>query len=96
MKLVNIGTLSAFVVVNIGVIVLRRTAPDLPRGFKVPGYPVVPLLSIAGCIWIIIDLRPVTIIAFAVWVTLALIWYFTYGIRHSRLRETGAPREVER
>jgi APA family basic amino acid/polyamine antiporter len=95
-EMTSIGTLVAFLVVSIGVIVLRRTAPDLPRGFKVPGYPVVPVLSVLGCIWIIIDLRPVTIIAFAVWVAIALIWYFTYGIRHSRLRDTGAPSEVER
>jgi amino acid transporter len=95
-EMTSIGTLVAFLVVSIGVIVLRRTAPDLPRGFKVPGYPVVPVLSVLGCIWIIIDLRPVTIIAFAVWVAVAMIWYFVYGIRHSRLRDTGAPREVER
>ena len=57
----SIGTLVAFLVVSIGVMVLRRTAPDLPRGFKVPGYPVTPILSILGCLWIIIDLRPVTI-----------------------------------
>ena len=57
----SIGTLVAFLVVSIGVIILRRTAPDLPRGFKVPGYPVTPILSILGCLWIIMDLRPVTI-----------------------------------
>jgi len=95
-EMTSIGTLVAFLVVSIGVIVLRRTAPDLPRGFKVPGYPVVPVLSVLGCIWIIIDLRQVTIIAFAIWVALAMIWYFAYGIRHSHLRDTGTPREVER
>jgi amino acid transporter len=95
-EMTSIGTLVAFLVVSIGVIVLRRTAPDLPRGFKVPGYPVVPVLSVLGCIWIIIDLDTVTIVAFVVWVAVALIWYFAYGIRHSRLRDTGAPREVER
>ena len=60
-EMTSIGTLVAFLVVSIGVMVLRRTAPDLPRGFKVPGYPVTPILSIAGCIWIIQDLRAVTI-----------------------------------
>ena len=60
-EMTSIGTLVAFLVVSIGVIMLRRTAPDLPRGFKVPGYPVTPILSIAGCIWIIQDLRAVTI-----------------------------------
>ena len=63
-EMTSIGTLVAFLVVSIGVIVLRRTAPDLPRGFKVPGYPVTPILSIAGCIWIILDLRAVTILVF--------------------------------
>ena len=57
----SIGTLVAFLVVSTGVMILRRTAPDLPRGFKVPGYPVTPILSIAGCIWIILDLRAITI-----------------------------------
>ena len=85
-EMTSIGTLVAFLVVSIGVIVLRRTAPDLPRGFRVPGYPVTPVLSVLGCLWIIVDLRPVTIAVFAIWVVVVLIWYFTYGIRHSRLR----------
>ncbi len=85
-EMTSIGTLSAFLVVSIGVIVLRIKAPSLPRGFKVPGYPVTPVLAIIGCVWIIKDLRSVTIYAFAVWTCVVLIWYFTYGIRHSRLR----------
>ncbi|MGE3284946.1 MAG: amino acid permease [Pseudonocardia sp.] len=89
-EMTSIGTLVAFLVVSIGVIVLRRTAPDLPRGFRVPGYPVIPVLSILGCIWIIIDLRAVTIIAFLIWVAVAMVWYFTYGIRHSRLNEVAS------
>ena len=75
---------------SVGVIVLRRTAPDLPRGFKVPGYPVTPILSIAGCFWIISDLRAVTIYVFVIWVAVVLLWYFFYGIRHSTLRRTAA------
>lgn len=86
-EMTSIGTLVAFLVVSIGVIILRRTAPDLPRGFRVPGYPVVPILSVLGCIWIIIDLRPVTILAFLIWVGVALVWYFAYGRRHSRLND---------
>jgi amino acid transporter len=87
-EMTSIGTLVAFLVVSIGVIILRRTEPGLPRGFRVPGYPVTPILSIAGCVWIIVGLRPVTIAVFAIWVAVVLIWYFTYGIRHSRLRRT--------
>ena len=84
-EMTSIGTLVAFLVVSTGVMILRRTAPDLPRGFKVPGYPVTPILSIAGCIWIIQDLRAVTIWVFFAWAAVALVWYFTYGIRHSKL-----------
>jgi len=93
-EMTSIGTLVAFIVVSVGVIVLRRTAPDLPRGFRVPGYPVTPILSIAGCLWIVVGLRPTTIAVFAIWVAVVLVWYFTYGIRHSRLRATATdPRE---
>ncbi|KAA0021919.1 amino acid permease [Antrihabitans cavernicola] len=84
-EMTSIGTLVAFLVVSIGVVVLRRTAPDIPRSFKVPGYPVTPVLSVVGCLWIIKDLRPVTIYVFLVWVAVALVWYFCYGIKHSRL-----------
>jgi basic amino acid/polyamine antiporter, APA family len=88
-EMTSIGTLVAFLVVSVGVIILRRTAPNLPRGFTVPGYPVTPILSILGCIWIIIDLRPITIAVFLIWVAVVLVWYFTYGIRHSRLNTAG-------
>jgi APA family basic amino acid/polyamine antiporter len=84
-EMTSIGTLVAFLIVSIGVMVLRQTAPDLPRGFKVPLYPLVPLGSIAGCIWIIKDLRAVTIYVFLAWTAVALAWYFFYGIKHSTL-----------
>jgi APA family basic amino acid/polyamine antiporter len=84
-EMTSIGTLVAFLVVSIGVIILRRTAPDLPRGFRVPGYPVTPVLSVLGCFWIITNLRPITIAVFGIWVAIVLVWYFTYGVRHSRL-----------
>jgi basic amino acid/polyamine antiporter, APA family len=84
-EMTSIGTLVAFMIVSIGVIVLRQTAPDLPRGFKVPLYPVLPIASVAGCIWIIQDLRVVTIYVFVVWSSVALLWYFFYGRHHSVL-----------
>jgi basic amino acid/polyamine antiporter, APA family len=84
-EMTSIGTLVAFLIVSIGVMVLRRTAPDLPRGFRVPLYPIVPLASIAGCIWIIQDLRAVTIYVFFGWSTVALLWWFFYGRHHSVL-----------
>ncbi|MCI1749227.1 MAG: amino acid permease [Acidipropionibacterium sp.] len=83
--LTSIGTLSAFALVSLGVIILRRTAPDLPRGFKVPGYPVTPILSIAACIYVVSGLHVLTLEAFAVWIAVALIFYFAWSRRHSEL-----------
>jgi amino acid transporter len=94
-EMTSIGTLVAFLVVSVGVIVLRRTAPDLPRGFKVPGYPVTPILSIAGCFWIIKDLRAVTIYVFVIWASVALVWYFFYGRHHSTIGHEHAVGEAE-
>jgi len=87
-EMTSIGTLVAFLVVSIGVIVLRQTAPNLRRGFRVPGYPVTPVLSVAGCIWIIQDLRAVTIFVFLGWAAVALAWYFFYGRHHATLGRT--------
>jgi amino acid transporter len=92
-EMTSIGTLVAFLVVSVGVIVLRRTQPDLPRGFRVPLYPLVPLASIAGCLWIIQDLRAVTIYVFLIWAAAALVWYFVYGIRHSSVGRANPARE---
>ena len=93
-EMTSIGTLTAFLIVSIGVMVLRQTAPDLPRGFKVPLYPLVPLGSIAGCIWIILDLRAVTIYVFLGWSAVALTWYFFYG-RHRAVLGRGDTHEAE-
>ena len=84
-EMTSIGTLVAFLVVSVGVMVLRQTHPELPRGFKVPLYPVLPLLSIVGCIWIIQGLDGVTIAVFLLWVAVAVVWYFLYGRGHSHL-----------
>jgi basic amino acid/polyamine antiporter, APA family len=90
-EMTSIGTLVAFLIVSIGVMVLRQRSPDLPRGFKVPLYPLVPLGSIAGCAWIIKDLRAVTIYVFVIWASVAVAWYFFYGIRHSALGKPAPP-----
>ena len=84
-EMTSVGTLVAFSVVSIAVIILRVRQPELPRGFKVPGYPVTPVLAVLGCLWIIKDLRPVTLLVFVVWTAIVLVWYFTYGIKHSHL-----------
>jgi basic amino acid/polyamine antiporter, APA family len=86
---VSIGTLTAFIVVSGGVIVLRIQQPDLPRGFKVPGYPVTPILSIAACAYILYSLHWYTWIAFSAWVAVALIFYLVWGRRHSALNGIG-------
>jgi basic amino acid/polyamine antiporter, APA family len=84
-EMTSIGTLVAFLVVSIGVIILRVTHPELPRGFKVPLFPVTPVLSVVGCLWIIYNLRLPTIVVFLVWVAVAMVWYFLYGRGHSHL-----------
>jgi len=85
--LTSMGTLVAFAVVSAGVIVLRRTQPGLPRGFTVPLYPVTPVLSVVFCLYLIRGLPPVTFLLFAIWLTAAAVVYFTYSVRHSRLRD---------
>lgn len=92
--MVSIGTLTAFVVVSVGVIVLRVRAPDLPRGFKVPGYPVTPVLSVAACGYILASLHWYTWIAFSGWVLLALIFYFVWGRHHSALNDDTVPSDT--
>jgi APA family basic amino acid/polyamine antiporter len=84
-EMTSIGTLVAFIAVSIGVMVLRKRAPDLPRSFKVPLYPITPILSIAGALWIVYNLRPITIYVFLVWVAAAFLFYFFYSRHHSHL-----------
>ena len=86
--LTSMGTLVAFTVVSIGVIILRRTQPDLPRGFRVPFYPVTPVLSAAFALYIISRLPFTTFALFAVWLGVAAVIYFAYSRGHSRLADT--------
>ncbi|MFE2042939.1 amino acid permease [Streptomyces sp. NPDC059477] len=84
-ELVNIGTLFAFVVVAIGVVVLRRTRPDLPRAFRTPWVPVLPILSVCASLWLMLNLPAETWLRFAGWMILGALVYFLYGRTHSRL-----------
>ena len=84
-EMVNIGTLFAFLFVAIGVLVLRRTRPDLKRGFRIALSPLVPTLAILATSWMMINLRVVTWGYFALWVTGGLLFYLVYSRRHSRL-----------
>jgi APA family basic amino acid/polyamine antiporter len=83
-ELVNIGTLFAFVVVSAGVIVLRRTRPDLPRAFKAPLVPLLPILSVLACVYLMLNLPAQTWLRFLVWMVIGVVLYFSYGYWHSR------------
>src|SRR3954452_13265546 len=89
-ELVNIGTLFAFVLVSIGVIILRRTRPDLERTFRVPGVPVLPGLSVLACFYLMLNLPGETWIRFAVWMVIGVVIYAAYGRRRSRLAAGGS------
>ncbi len=84
-ELVNIGTLAAFVLVCLGVIVLRRTHPDLPRPFKNPFTPLLPVLGMLSCGALMAFLPQQTWTRFLLWLGLGLVIYFVYSIRHSKL-----------
>lgn len=84
-NLTSMGTLVAFTVVSIGVMILRRTQPDMPRGVRVPLFPIVPLASIAFCIYLIQGLPLDTFGLFGLWLAGAALIYIFYGSRHSRL-----------
>ncbi|MEO7062118.1 MAG: amino acid permease, partial [Lapillicoccus sp.] len=84
-ELVNIGTLFAFILVAIGVLVLRRKRPDLPRAFTCPGVPVVPILAILASFYLMLNLPAATWLRFFIWMALGFIVYFGYSARHSRL-----------
>ena len=89
-EMVNIGTLSAFVLVSIGVVVLRRKRPDLKRGFRVPFSPVLPILSAAICTYLMLNLSVETWLRFLIWLALGFAIYFLYSRSHARLA-TGDP-----
>jgi APA family basic amino acid/polyamine antiporter len=90
-ELVNIGTLFAFVLVALGVIALRRTRPDLPRPFRTPLVPLVPILSVLASVWLMLNLAATTWIRFGVWMAVGLVVYFFYSYRHSRLSHEHTP-----
>ncbi|AQT78776.1 amino acid permease [Mycolicibacterium litorale] len=87
--MVSIGTLVAFIVVSVGVVILRVREPDLLRGFRVPGYPVTPVLSVLACGYILFSLHWYTWIAFSGWVAVVLVFYFIWGRHHSALNGDG-------
>ncbi len=84
-NLVNIGTLFAFILVSIAVVVLRRTRPDLPRAFRTPLVPLVAGLSVLMCLYLMLNLTGETWERFGIWMAIGFLVYFIYGRRHSRL-----------
>ncbi len=85
-QLVSIGTLLAFVLVCIGVIVLRRTAPDAPRPFRTPGVPAVPIAGAVICLAQMVGLPPATWERLVIWLALGLVVYAVYGRVHAGRR----------
>ncbi len=84
-ELVNIGTLAAFVLVCLGVIVLRITKPDMPRPFRSPFSPLFPVLGMVSCSALMAFLPALTWLRFVIWLAIGLMVYFSYSIRHSQL-----------
>jgi len=90
-ELVNIGTLSAFVIICAAVIVLRRTRPDVRRTFRTPLVPWIPLAGIGFSAWLLSKLPAIAWERFIVWMALGLLFYFSYGRRHSVLAKGDSP-----
>ncbi len=84
-SMVNIGTLSAFALVSLAVVVLRRTRPDLKRSFTVPLSPFLPILSAVICFYLMLNLTVETWLRFIIWMAIGFLIYFLYGYKHSRV-----------
>lgn len=93
-ELVNIGTLLAFVLVSLGVLILRRTQPNMRRAFRTPGVPFVPILAALICLGLMLYLPLITWVRFVIWLAIGVVIYFLYGVRHSRLADNNKPEEV--
>src|SRR5207245_8849656 len=83
-ELTNIGTLFAFTLVCLAVLVLRRMRPELKRPFRTPFVPAVPILGMAACLGIMSFLRALPWLGFFSWMLFGLVLYFVYAFRHSR------------
>jgi APA family basic amino acid/polyamine antiporter len=88
-ELVNIGTLFAFILVAVAVIILRRTRPDLHRAFRCPGVPVLPALSVLASLYLMLNLPALTWVRFFIWMAIGLVVYVIYSRGHSRLALPG-------
>ena len=91
---VSFGTLVAFSVVALSLMVLRRRNPELERPFKVPFYPVVPILTIVVCVYVLTSLRPITWVICVSWLALVFVFYLLYGRRHATLSHYVSEEEI--
>ncbi|WP_052137927.1 amino acid permease [Heyndrickxia ginsengihumi] len=86
--LVNIGTLAAFTLISIAVIIMRKTHPNLKRSFKVPLVPILPIISALCCVYLMLNLPAITWKAFVIWLVIGIIVYFLYARKHSHLNHS--------
>ena len=85
-EMTSIGTLLAFVLVCVGVMVLRKAQPDAPRSFRTPWVPLVPILGIASCMLMMLSLPGDTWLRLFIWLAIGFIIYFGYSAKNSKLR----------
>ncbi|KTD18736.1 basic amino acid/polyamine antiporter, APA family [Legionella lansingensis] len=90
-ELVNVGTLFAFIVVCVGVLIFRYTHPEMPRPFKTPFSPLIPALGVLSCLYLIVHLPWITLVRFTVWMIVGLIIYWVYSRFHSALNVQDKP-----
>jgi APA family basic amino acid/polyamine antiporter len=93
--LTNIGTLFAFALVCIGVLVLRFTDPERKRPFRVPALPVVSILGAVACVYVMQGLPTRSWTRFGIWLAIGMVLYLLYGFRHSTLRHGRPPVPIE-
>lgn len=95
-NLANIGALLTFGMVGVGIIILRKTHPNLERGFRVPLVPVLPLVSCLCCLFLMVNLPGSTWLYFSGWLVLGIVVYFGYSRHHSKLQKGGETEEIQK
>ncbi|AIZ65109.1 amino acid transporter [Hymenobacter sp. DG25B] len=93
-EMTSIGTLLAFVMVCLGILIMRKKEPDAPRGFRTPWVPLVPILGIVTCLIMMVSLPWETWLRLAVWLAIGLAIYFGYGKKHSKLGQKAQQKQI--